>query len=532
MTPVQLDPAIRPGGTQPRAFAQPTREAGGGLALGLAPARTATGLDLTPSFFSGFATEPLMLARSLLTLADITATRYFQYVPTTMRDPVLTANGDRLRAETFSACNGVYARLDLLGGGFDGGEIARGTTNVDLGMHSRSLLSGIQRAALLHLDVGATGLTLATPSIQSSERPVDMPDRWVRALGNVAALHEHLTPQIVLSAHEARAFLAAVPPATASGTTVWLVPARGGVRVTERPTPGAVSIAGLHRLSAAKRLLTHVTGLTVYGTAPSDTGVAAVVIELPHARLTLGLTAEPWRGHSGEGALLAALAGEQVVADSELVSALLAYEPAIDAQRIAHEAGLSLERARGALAVLAASGRVGWDLHDQAHFHRELPDDPARVERDNPRLVAAKSLAAAGRVSEITGTPITAGPAPDSAHAAPDFAAPGSGTPGSGVPDAAPRVWRVHGATAVEDSIVREATAAHAAERTGDSAGDSASNFTDDPTGELSCSCTWALTHGTGRGPCKHILAVSLWRSAAHSSSTQRSTSHLPKEPA
>ena len=26
----------------------------------------------------------------------------------------------------------------------------------------------------------------------------------------------------------------------------------------------------------------------------------------------------------------------------------------------------------------------------------------------------------------------------------------------------------------------------------------------------VSCTCTWHLTHGTGRGPCKHLLAVLL----------------------
>lgn len=71
-------------------------------------------------------------------------------MPTTQRDPILTAQGDRMRAECFSACNGVYARLDLLQAGFDGGEIAHGTTNVDLGSGMRSALSAMGRHDLLH----------------------------------------------------------------------------------------------------------------------------------------------------------------------------------------------------------------------------------------------------------------------------------------------------------------------------------------------------------------------------------------------
>ena len=90
-----------------------------GLTLGLAPALTPAGVDDDPSFFHGFAATRTSSRRGLLTLADVTATRYVQYTPSSLRDPVLTAHGDRLRAECFSACNSVYARLDLLPDGID-----------------------------------------------------------------------------------------------------------------------------------------------------------------------------------------------------------------------------------------------------------------------------------------------------------------------------------------------------------------------------------------------------------------------------
>lgn len=430
------------------------QRADGGLALALAPGLTDAGWDPDPQFFSGFATQPLVLARGLLALADVTATRYFQYVPTTMRDPVLSAHGDRLRAETFSACNGVYARLDLLASGFDGGEIARGTTNVDLGAGSRAVLAAVRRAELLHLSVGGAGLTLATPAQQNHERPVVMPDRWVRALGNVAELHRRLTPRIDLNAVEARGFLAAVPAATASGRTVWLARARDGIRVSGRPAAGAVGIAGLHRLSAAKRLLPHVTGLTVYG--DDSSGASAVEIQLPGARLSLGLTAEPWRGHSGEGALLSALAGPEVSFDAERIAELLAFEPRLDIPLLARRSELTEARVRGAVAVLAAGGRVGWDLADGAYFHREVPTCAATASRDQPRLAAARTLVALRRVVR-----------------------------GERGTDAA-ETWTVLGVAPGTESVVR---------RRG---------------GTLSCSCAWGLRHGAGRGPCKHELAVTL----------------------
>jgi hypothetical protein len=172
----------------------------------------------------------------------------------------------------------------------------------------------------------------------------------------------------------------------------------------------------------------------------------AVEIALPGARLVLGLTEDAWRGHSGEGSLLSALAGGTVAEDADLVSALLAFEPVIDVPALARGAGIDEPRVRAALAVLAADGRVGWDLHDHAWFHRELPHDPDRVEKDNPRLVAARRLVEDGALS----------PLPDGA-------------------------WSVRSRTGSTEHRV---------------------------TADGRCTCPWYLRHRTGRGPCAHVLAV------------------------
>ena len=422
------------------------------LALALAPALTPDGPVASPSFFHGFATEPQVLARGLLSLADITATRYFKYTPTTQRDPVLTAHGDRLRAEVFSACNSVYARLDLLGSGLDGGDVSHGTTNVDIGMATRRALASVGRNELFHLDVGRDGLTVATPSAASAERPVEMPDRWVHALGNVAEIHRRLTRAFTLDRAAARTLLTSIPAATAAGSAGWLTQTAAGVRIAPRRTTGAVHVHGLHRLSALKRLLPHVTGLTVYGPADGEPGATAFEVHLPHSRLLLGITKEAWRGFSGEGSLLSALAGPEATEHAALVSALLAFEPVIDIERLRLESGLTTTEVESGLAVLAASGRVGWDVHARAHFHRELPDDPERVSRGNPRVTAARRLVARGLVERGT----------------------------------EPGAWLVHAGT-------RGEPATYSVRSTG-----------------ARCTCTWQLTGGNDRGPCKHVLAVQI----------------------
>ncbi|MFB9310013.1 hypothetical protein BJY17_000532 [Agromyces hippuratus] len=424
------------------------------LELALAPALTPAGTVASPSFFHGFATEPQVLARGLLSLADITATRYFKYTPTTQRDPVLTAHGDRLRAEVFSACNSVYARLDLLGSGLDGGEVARGTTNVDIGMATRRALASIGRNELFHLDVGRHGLTVATPSAAATERPVEMPDRWVPALGNVAEMHRRLERAFTLDRAAARTLLTSIPAATAAGSAGWLAPTASEFRIAPRRIPGAVHVHGLHRLSALKRLLPHVTGLTVYGPADGEPGTTAFEVELRHARLLLGITKEAWRGFSGEGSLVSALAEPDATGHAALVSALLAFEPAIDVERLRLESGLTMAEVESGLAVLAASGRVGWDVHARAHFHRELPDDPERVTRGNPRVDAARRLVAQHLV----------------------------------VPGVQPGEWLVHAGNR-DDPAVYSVRGADGAAR---------------------CTCTWQLTGGSDRGPCKHVLAVQI----------------------
>ncbi|MDR2255540.1 MAG: SWIM zinc finger family protein [Arthrobacter sp.] len=436
-----------------RAYVAESALDGGALGLALAPALTPEGLSASPSFFHGFALHPQVLARGLVTLADITSTRYFKYVPTTLRDPVLTAHGDRLRAEVFSACNGVYARLDVLGSGLDGGEIAHGTTNVDVGSKMRQLLSSVGRDATLHLDVGREGLRAVTATDTAVERPVQMPDRWVRALGNAAELHHGFVEAFRVGKLPARQFLTQLPPVTSTTKSGWLTASRTGLRVAPRPSAGAVFINGLHRLSALRRLLTHAEGLAAYGPADGSAGPAAIELELPGARILLALTEESWRGYSGEGALLEGLASPTVLDDADLLSVSLAFEPIIDEGKLARESGLDLARVRGGLAVLAASGRVGWDVRDAAWFHRELPSDPDRVTKDNPRLVAARKLLEAGAVRPVDGRPG-------------EFTVTSSGTPYRVTPGAVEPLPR--------------------------------------------CTCLWTLKHGNGRGPCKHQLAVRL----------------------
>jgi len=443
-----------------RIFTRQSELADGNLALALAPALTPSGIVRDPSFFRGFVVYPQVLARGLLILADITSTRYFNYTPEPLRDPVLSAQGDRLRAECFSACNGVYARLDLLQSGFDG-DIAFGTTNVDIGTELRKALTQVTRQDKLHVNIGDNGLTTShinrvndkTDHIANiiHERPVQMPDRWVRALGNSAEIHRSMTPVFTLKGAQAQAFVASLPPATGKNQSGWLTPQPTGTKLMPRRSSGAVFVSGLHRLSAIKRIMTNISSITFYMPSDGDPGPFMLEVELPSTRLTISLTAEAWQGYSGEGSLLESLAQQDVLEDAESISSLLEFDAVINENQMLHKWNMDENRLHAALALLAVSGKLGFDVHDLAYFHRELPDDPNRVLKDNPRLKAARKLTDAVK---STGN----------------------------------NQWTVHSNEADYRVIYNTTQGAN----------------------DAKCTCTWYLNHQNRRGPCKHILAVQL----------------------
>ncbi|MEU6285392.1 SWIM zinc finger family protein [Streptomyces sp. NPDC047028] len=463
-----------PGFEQILAYGRPSAlgRAGGGPVLGLETAGgfSPAGAEARPHFFSGFLTSPRATARGILAVADVAASRYHQARPASSLDPVVTGNGDRLRFESFSACCGVYARLDVLQEGLDGGETGHGTTNVDVNAPLRTALSRLADDDPLHLRVGPDDLAVTTLSGRVVEKKVTLPDRWLRGFAEAQVSAAGFDLRAELTAAEAVRFLRSLPrsPAASRGA-LWAVPAGRSLRLTTRAGRGAVCLPGPERLAALHQVLRHATRLRVYGPpAEGDAPTAgAWELALPGMRLTLTLSPEAARGFSGEGGVLTALATDDTARDAEAVAALLSWDPRIAPSALAERAGLTTHRVRAALARLGTSGAVGYDIAECAYFHRELPYDTARAEGHNPRLVAARTLAASGTV-------------------------------------------RLLGATAAVTS------------------GDVVHQVREAADGELSCTCRWWAAHRGGRGPCKHALAVHIVRRRAH----RDTAAQLPSAPA
>ena len=366
-----------------------------------------TGLGLTPlgriehpQFFSGMVVRPEVTAAGILAVADVSTTTYLDLSAlAASRDPVVTASGDRLRFESFSGCNGVYARFDLLADGIATGEVSFGTTNVDLNLPLRGALAALPRHELMHLSVGPDALRVSTPERTHEERKVELPQRWVRGFAEVPTVMAGMRLVAEATGTQAMSFLAGLPRG-APGQTVGVVAGPRGPRVTAAGSPGSATLAGTARLTSLRRVMRHIRRLTVWAHA---SGASAWVADVDGGRVTLVLTAQPYRGFSGEGQLLAALSRSETSGPAHRLLEHLAWEPVLDTALLSAETGLSVAEVDAAVAVLAASGKVGYDLSDGSFFHREVPFDSDAVERDHPRLTAARKLVAEGSVHRVGG---------------------------------------------------------------------------------------------------------------------------------
>jgi hypothetical protein len=311
---------------------------------------------------------------------------------------VVTASGDRLRFESFSGCNGVHARFDLLPDGIDSGEVGFGTTNVDVNQPLRSALAEVGRSRLLHLSVGATELRVSTPEATHEERKVDLPDRWVRGFAETPLLAARARQVARVTGPAIASFLGSLPRAAAPGPVLHLLPIGNGLREVLTAQSGTVTLAGSSRLRAASRVARFASHLSVHA---AGHGTTAWCFTLPGGRLTLLLSPGPFRGFSGEGTLLELLAHPRAEGTGRRLLEHLHWEPSVDPGGLARDSGVRAELVEAGLAWLSASGRLGYDLAEGRWFHRELPVDSEAVLRRSPRLVSARALLERGAVAQV-----------------------------------------------------------------------------------------------------------------------------------
>ncbi len=164
---------------------------------------------------------------------------------------MVTCDARRLRFESFSACCGVYARLDVLPEAIDGAYLARGTTNIDVNEPLRGALTKVRGADPLKLEVGPDEVRVSTLDGSVVERKVPLSGRWLRGFAEVQALSSGFEPRARLGRVEAKRFLQALP--AGGRAALWAAPAGRTLRLTSRAVPGAVGVPEPARLKELDR---------------------------------------------------------------------------------------------------------------------------------------------------------------------------------------------------------------------------------------------------------------------------------------
>lgn len=382
-------------------FESAVLESPSGPAIRLATSLEETSDDL---FFDGHLRRPALIGKCLTVLSTIVRTRFYQRLDPMVLDPVVTSGGGVLRFEGFSSCCGEYARVDLSPDAFDVELRGKGTTNVDFNDAMRGALRRMNDEQPAQLQVGGDGVTLVRGDEQIVERKVKLPVRWVKGFCEVQAYQPRMTPYFELTGTDARDLFRSLPAGSDSRRPIHIAPVGQKVRLASRAVRGSVQLQGVDRVRIFEPLLPFAQKLVIWYDEPSQTSGWDLRFEI--GRFFALVSPELNRGFSGEGQMLTRLAiGDWQDALPHIADSLN-WQSQIDAAQLSAQCGCGESSVEAALAVLGARGLVGYDVFTGRYFHRVLPFDVEKIESQQPRLKAARQLAASGEcriVKQATG---------------------------------------------------------------------------------------------------------------------------------
>ncbi|MDJ1470040.1 SWIM zinc finger family protein [Xanthocytophaga flava] len=401
-------------------------------------------------FFWGKLKEPYLTAKCLTTLSKVVRSR-FALSPqeiAAMRDPIVTAGAGKMRFEAFSSCNGIYARLDILPEGLDGEFLSSGTTNVDFNEPMINALTGILKQDEVFLSVGQKEVILEKQGEQVVERKVTLPTRWIKGLTSVQLYLAEMDEVCKLTKLQTIQLFQTLPKGTIR-TAYYLTMRAGKAIFTPASMDGAIMIGGLHRVRLLEGLLPFIDNFSVYATP--DRQASAFVLSMGALRFIFSLSADPYRGFSGEGNVLDNLTDniplEWIRGANHLLKANEEFNPTL----FSLENDIEFETVESLCPSLSAMGLLGYDLTTRQHFYRRLPYKPERIASLNPRLKNARKLIEKEEIELLIHTPTCT-------------------------------EARVKGTNVWHTVLIDEHT--------------------------QRCTCQWFTDYQGMRGPCKHILSV------------------------
>jgi len=403
-----------------------------------------------PCFFWGRLKDPYVTARCLITLSNVVQSSFnlspFQWK--LLKDPIVTAGNEKIRFEGFSHCAGVYARVDVLPGGYDGEFPENGTTNVDFNQMMISALSSIGKTENVVLSVGKKEVAIAREGGKVVERKVPLPTKWIKGLTTVQLFLAEAERNFSFNKLQTLQLFQSLPNGKPKAD-YYLVMRGNKPSFSPVKSNTAICIGGIHRLRLLEPLLPLADELRVF--AHPQMQSTTWQLYFGHLRFSLSLSRDFWRGFSGEGAALESLIEDVPDAWIDAVDKYSYANQAFNPTLMSIEEGMDLDKLSNITGRLSAMGLLGFDLDENHFFYRRLPFKLNRIISLNPRLKDAEKLLTENKVEIMvkTDTRVEA---------------------------------RVEG-TGVKHLVVLE--------------------------GENErCTCTWYSRHQGERGLCKHILAV------------------------
>jgi len=344
-----------------------------------------------PCFFRGKLSNPYIVARCLITLANVVKSRFTisQAEIEAMKDPIVTVGNSHIRFEGFSGCAGVYGRVDVHEQGQEDAFIASGTTNVDFNPEMILALNKVSKHSPLELSVGSKDVEVKTDNDKIVEKKVPLPNRWVKGLTSVQHYLSQSKHTATLNRMQTIALFRSIPKGKIK-SDYYLIKRANRYSFSPMAMPNSTAIGGLERLRLLEPLLALITELKVFVHPKAQ----SISYQLYFDTVTFSLTIsrDPWRGFSGEGALLEELMEE---IDEETLSKLnnfshanQAFSPTLLPIRIGKDA----QDTSKLTAKLSALGLLGYDLDSHQYFYRQLSFKPSRILTLNPRLKGAKKL--------------------------------------------------------------------------------------------------------------------------------------------
>jgi len=356
-----------------------------------------------PCFFWGKLSNPQITARCLITLSNVVQSSFnlSPFEMAKLKDPIVTAGNEKIRFEGFSHCAGVYARVDILPGGYDGEFPENGTTNVDFNQPMISALSRVNKNEEVLLSVGKKQVTVQQGADKVTERKVPLPVKWIKGLTSVQHYLSEAERQFSFNRMQALQLFQSIPAGKAKADYYLIV---RGNKPTFSPvkSTNAVCVGGLHRLKLMEPLLAYADELRVFPHPQMQS--TTWQLYFGSLRFSLTLSRDAWRGFSGEGAALESLIEDipdrWIDAADKYSYANQVFNPTM----LGITEGIDLERVDNITGRLSAMGLLGFDLDENNFFYRRLPFKLERILSLNPRMKDAEKLLEENKVEIITKT--------------------------------------------------------------------------------------------------------------------------------